>query len=124
MTRFSNLFLLLLSLGFALILCELGLRLIGFTYLSFYMNDAYTGSRLRPEAEGWNREEGEAYIRISRDGLRDREHSKAKPAGTVRIAILGDSFAEALQIPLEVTFWAHLERASTSATPLAARRWR
>lgn len=110
MTRFSNLLLFLLSLGIALVLCEFGLRLIGFSFPNLYMSDAYTGSRLRPEAEGWQRGEGEAHIRINSDGLRDREHSKAKPAGSTRIAILGDSYAEAMQVPLEATFWAHLER--------------
>jgi hypothetical protein len=110
MTRFSNLLLVLLSLGIAFIICELGLRLIRFSFPNYYVADAHTGSRLRPGAEGWQEGEGKAYIRINSDGLRDREHSKAKPAGTVRIAILGDSYAEAMQVPLEATFWAHLER--------------
>jgi hypothetical protein len=109
-TRFSNLLLLLVGLGIAFVLCELGLRLIGFSFPNFRMADAQTGSRLRPGAEFWQREEGEAHIRINSDGLRDREHSKVKPARTMRIAILGDSYAEALQVPLEATFWARLER--------------
>lgn len=108
--RLGNLLLLFLSLGIALAICELGLRMIGFSFPNFYISDDYTGSRLRCGAQGWYRNEGEAYIRINSDGLRDREHSKVKPAGTVRIAILGDSYAEAMQVPLETTFWAHLER--------------
>ena len=65
---------------------------------------------LRPNMEGWYRREGQAYIRINSDGLRDREHAKVKPADTVRIAILGDSYAEAFQVPMENTFWYLIEQ--------------
>jgi hypothetical protein len=60
--------------------------------------------------EGWYRKEGEAYVRINSDGLRDREHSKIKPANTFRIAVLGDSFVEALQVPFEESFCHIVER--------------
>jgi hypothetical protein len=59
---------------------------------------------------GWYRKEGEAYVRINSDGLRDREHAKQKPADTLRIALLGDSFSEALQVPLEDAFWVVMEQ--------------
>jgi hypothetical protein len=98
------------SVALGLALGELSLRLLDFSYPKPYLPDDDTGSRLRPGTEGWNRNEGEAYVRVNSDGLRDREHSKVKPPDTVRIAILGDSFAEALQVPQEATFWAHLER--------------
>jgi hypothetical protein len=47
-------------------------------------------------------------VRINQFGFRDVEHSLAKPPGTFRIAVLGDSFAEAAQVPLEQTFWHRL----------------
>ncbi len=94
----------------ALALGEGALRLYGFSYPAFYAADEITGSRLRAGAEGWQRDEGVAYVRINSQGLRDREHAVAKPPGTVRIAILGDSFAEALSVPAESAFWAVLER--------------
>lgn len=37
-------------------------------------------------------------------GFHDVEHTFHKPEGTFRIIILGDSFAEAIQVPLEETF--------------------
>jgi hypothetical protein len=42
--------------------------------------------------------------------LRDREHTKAKPPNTLRVAVLGDSFTEAIHVPVEQTFWSKLER--------------
>jgi len=43
-------------------------------------------------------------VRINSEGLRDREHPRHKPAGTVRVAVPGDSYAEALQVPLGDAF--------------------
>ena len=87
---------------------EVALRIAGFSYPNFWLPDAVTGSSLRPGMEGWQRDEGKAYVRISRQGLRDREHSIAKPAGTYRIAVLGDSYAEAMQVEMDRAFWALL----------------
>jgi hypothetical protein len=98
------------GLAGGLILGEAALRLIGFRFANFYQPDEHVGFTLRPGAEGWWLTEGTTYIRINSDGWRDREHAKEKPAGTVRIAVLGDSFVEALQVPMEATFWAVMER--------------
>jgi hypothetical protein len=43
-------------------------------------------------------------------GFRDRARVLAKPPGTVRIAVLGDSFIEGIQVRLEDTATAQLER--------------
>ena len=40
-------------------------------------------------------------IHINSHGMRDREHGVAKPPGTIRILVLGDSFMEANQVPFE-----------------------
>ena len=104
----------LLGLGglfVGLLICEIGLRVGGFSHQRlFSMPDRYRGVALPANAEGWWREEGNAYVRINSAGLRDREHAKQKPPNTFRIAVLGDSFAEALQVPIEDTFWAILEK--------------
>jgi hypothetical protein len=92
-----------------ILLVELGLRAINYSSPNFYRTDLYAGAALRAGAEGWWRKEGAAYVKINSEGLRDREHSKAKPPHTFRIAVLGDSYAEAMQVPVENTFWAVLE---------------
>lgn len=98
------------SLLVALVASEGVLRLIGFSYPSLYAPDELAGVRLRAGAEGWYREEGEAFVSINSDGWRDRERARAKPPNVTRIAILGDSFMEAVQVDLEATFASQLER--------------
>jgi hypothetical protein len=88
-----------------LIIIEMIMRLAGFTYPILYRPDPFCGSALREGAEGWYRGETQNFIRINRAGLRDREHQETKPPGTFRIAVLGDSYAEAFQVPIERTFW-------------------
>ena len=53
--------------------------------------------------------EFQAPVHINARGLRDREIGYAKPPGVQRVLILGDSFAEGLQVPLEETFAKQLE---------------
>jgi hypothetical protein len=94
----------------ALLIVEVALRIAGFSFQTFDMLDRERGLALRPGAEGWWRREGEAYVRINKDGLRDRDHQKPKPPNTVRVAVLGDSYAEALQVSLDEAFWAVMGR--------------
>ena len=49
-------------------------------------------------------------VKINSNGLRDIEHKIFKPDNTIRIAILGDSFAEARSINIEDTFWYKLKK--------------
>jgi hypothetical protein len=101
--------LVLASICVGLFVAEIALRVVGYTFPTFYAPDAARGYALRPGMRGWYRKEGESYVRINSDGLRDREHSKQKPPHTFRIAVLGDSYAEALQVPAEAAFWHVLE---------------
>lgn len=93
-----------------LLLTELGLRMTEFSYPSFYVMDGVAGHSLRRGAEGWYREEGEAYVKINSDGWRDRMHPNPKPVNTIRVAVLGDSYAEAVQVSEATTFWSVLEQ--------------
>lgn len=94
----------------AIILAEIGLRLFVPDTRTPYIYDEFTGTRLRPGHRFVFRSEGYSSNLINSRGLRDREHSLEKPAGTLRIAILGDSFSEAFQVSQDRTFWAVLER--------------
>lgn len=101
----------LVLVGFVLgfLVAEVMLRIVGYGFPTFYQPDAQTGYALKPGAEGTYSIETKSYVRINSDGLHDREHSKAKPPNTFRIAIVGDSYSEALQVPLEKAYWHLLE---------------
>jgi len=103
---------LLITFGllFGLFMSEIFLRVVGYSYPLFYTTDYHRGFALQPGVAGHYQREGESDVRINSDGLRDREHAKAKPAGMARIAVLGDSFSEAMHVPMEQTFWSLLER--------------
>ncbi len=105
-----KLLLILFGLFVGLLIAEIALRIAGYSYPVFYTTDIDRGYALLPRAEGWYRRENKVYVRINSEGLRDREHSKIKPPRTVRIAVIGDSYAEALQVPQERAFWSVLEK--------------
>jgi lysophospholipase L1-like esterase len=76
----------------------------------FYEPDPILGARLLPNGSGrWRRACFDVPIQISSQGLRDVEHLAEKPPGLRRIAVFGDSIAEALQVPLEESFPRRLE---------------
>lgn len=102
---FAKFFLILVGFLLGGILAEIVLRVAGYSYPEFYALDQSRGYALRPRAEGWYRKEGEAYVRINSDGLRDQEHSLTKPPATIRIAVLGDSYPEALSVGMDEAFW-------------------
>src|SRR2546423_8076300 len=72
--------------------------------------------------QGWYSKEGAAFVRINSEGLRDREHSKQKPPNTFRIAVLGDSYAEAFQVEQDAAFWSVLERRLNDCSVLEGRK--
>jgi hypothetical protein len=106
----QNLALVLASVVVSIAVLELGLRAADVSYPLLQDRDEQRGFALRPGAAGWWTAEGGAFVRINSDGLRDRDHDRAKPPNTIRIAILGDSYAEARSIALDDTFWSVLER--------------
>lgn len=90
------------------LLLELALRAVGYSWPRWYEPDPQLGWRLRPGASGWFTGEGRSFVRINSAGQRDREHALEKPADVYRIAVLGDAYAEAMQVALEDTYWAQL----------------
>ena len=109
------------SVLFALLVFEIFLRAVGYTYPVFYQPDEVRGYSLWPGVEGRYRREGAAFVRINSDGLRDREHALPKPLNTFRIAVVGDSYAEAFQVDQEKAFWSVLERGLRDCPALKGR---
>jgi hypothetical protein len=112
------------GVGCALLILELGLRVFGVfdpPQGVFFVPDTYTGWANRPGAAGqWNYE-GQAYVRINNAGLRDREQLRDKPPNILRIAVLGDSFAAAFQVPQSDDFCSVAERMLRSCSGLNGR---
>src|SRR5437762_3438647 len=90
--RFAKLLVIVGGILAGLVIAEVALRVSGFNYFNAYIADEVVGFSLRPGAEGWWKREGLTYVKINSQGFRDREHTIAKPADTLRIAVLGDSF--------------------------------
>jgi hypothetical protein len=106
-----------------LLLLEGGLRLAGVRFsASLYQPELERGYSLRPNAEGWMTDEGENYVRINSDGMRDRERRIEAEPDTVRIAVVGSSGAAGLQVPLDRTFQAVAERKLNRALADAGKR--
>ncbi len=101
---------------------ELALRVAGFSHPNFYRPDPDLGWALRPGAAGRWRQEGDAPVQVNRDGWRDEEHPVEKPPGELRVAVLGDSMVESLQVPVGRTFWALAERRLEGCERLGGRR--
>lgn len=87
------------SVSVGLVVLEIGLRLAGYGAAPVVAPDDVRGWALVPDLPGIT----------NSHGLRDRERALPKPAGTVRIAVLGDSMAEGMQVALEETFPSVLE---------------
>jgi hypothetical protein len=79
--------------------------------LSWSEPDPIIGFRHTPGLQYWNFAENDHPItgRINSFGWRDRERSLEKPAGTYRVAFLGDSFVIAIQVETDSTFVALAE---------------
>ncbi|MBE3602548.1 SGNH/GDSL hydrolase family protein [bacterium] len=96
--------LILLGVLFAFIIGEIGVRVLGFAPSELYTYDPYVGWKLKPNASGWQTHEGRAFVSINSDGFRGPDYSIQKPPGTLRVAVVGDSFTEGQQVPFDDTF--------------------
>ncbi|HLS85605.1 MAG TPA: SGNH/GDSL hydrolase family protein [Burkholderiales bacterium] len=98
-----------MGIGTAFVILEVGLRAIGYAEPVWYQPDDQLGWALRPGVRGLYMEEGRSTVRINAAGMRDRFHPVEKPAGTYRVALLGDSYVEAMQVEYRHTFGFLLE---------------
>jgi len=99
--------------GLALLALEGGVRLLHLVPDRFWRPDPVLGTALIPNASGWWTQEEYEFVvpvQINADGRRDLDRDVEKPAGSYRVLLLGDSFVEALQVPIADTFARGLER--------------
>jgi hypothetical protein len=106
----------------ALLVFEVVLRFTPFAEVHMITYDAQRGWALLPGAKELYTREGRGYVKINRDGLRDVDHPRQKPPDTFRIAVLGDSFAEAYQVDLRDTFWWVMQERLRACPALAGKR--
>lgn len=108
-----------MTLAAALSVCEIAFRALGYPG-AIYEHDPETGlGRLVPEND-FNYVKDCLHNRVVTNsaGFHDREFAKTKPAGIYRVAVIGDSFVQALEVPLERAFHEVLEeRLATGDVP-------
>ena len=103
-------------MAFSLTALELGCRLVGIEAPRLYRTDSDRGWTLKANVRThWN-QEGSAPVRTNSHGYRDQEWALVNEPGVLRIAVLGDSFTEALQVPLEQT-WVNQLPTAMAAVP-------
>jgi hypothetical protein len=106
----------------ALAVGEVVLRATGLGHPGLYIYDPVRGWALKPNARQWRDAEGHALVEVNRFGFRGPDVTLAKPPGTYRIAVLGDSFTEAAQVAYDQTFSAVAERELARCPAVAGRK--
>jgi len=105
------------------LLGELALRVAHVPFdAQLYGPDRQLGWVLRPGASGLVSTETTQRVRINSQGYRDAEHSYEKPANTYRIAVLGNSWTEALQVPVDKTYTSVLQQTLNQENCTAGKR--
>jgi hypothetical protein len=102
------------SLGFALAAAELGVRLAAPKPVGLSHQDRY-GLALHYAGITRYLPQYGHKVSFNSAGMRDREHTFEKHAGTFRILLLGDSFMEALQVPADSMLATLMEQDLTRA---------
>lgn len=79
-------------------------------WLHGYSYDELTGTSLTPGSNGWWTREGRGFVEINSRGMRDnREYENFPKSNAYRVAVVGDSYVEALQVDVNQTFWRLME---------------
>jgi hypothetical protein len=105
----GNLLLAGTALLVGLVICELLLRLLGVSYPVYVWTDPVRGVAHIPGAQSGKQYAGHSWVEINSDGWRGPEVALKPPPGTFRIALLGDSYIEAFEVPFEKTVGEVLE---------------
>lgn len=107
---------------FGLVVAELILRVAGVAYPAWDRPTPGLREWGIPHAEGWAVGEARIWVKLNAEGARDVDHETAKPEDTLRIVVVGDSFAAAFQVELEQAFWSVAERELAGCAALGDRR--
>jgi hypothetical protein len=93
---------------------ELLLRLLDISYPVYVWTHPVRGLAHIPGAEGGPKVNGGRWVEINSDGWRGPDVPLEHPRNTFRIALLGDSFIEAFEVPFQETAGEVLERRLSS----------
>ncbi|MGQ0811536.1 MAG: SGNH/GDSL hydrolase family protein [Nitrospiraceae bacterium] len=105
-----NLAVLFVGTVVALVLAEILARALHPLSTVEYRMDSEVGPLLAPrQMTRWVNEDYDAAIVTNSAGFHDVEHTLDKPPNVYRIAVLGDSYIEALQLPIDQGFVQQLE---------------
>ena len=110
-----RLILLGISLAFAALIGEIGLRILGHRGVAMLdmsdqiraVDDEVVDYRYIPNSEHWT---GDVVYSINDAGFRDDPHPVEKPAGTTRVAVIGDSVTYGFGVKQDQIFAAEAER--------------
>src|SRR3989339_639997 len=95
----------------AFVIVEVTLRFLGFPSINTNTFDKNNLVIFKPNQKFLSKDRCySSVLRINDVGFHSRTYSVEKPYGIFRIVIIGDSFVEAVQVPLEKTFPAILEK--------------
>src|ERR671921_1862772 len=97
----SNMLLVVAACLVGILSVELLLRLFNVSYTVFIWTDPIRGVSHIPGAKGRPSPRSDHIIEINSQGWRGPEVAFKHPPGTFRIALLGDSFIEAFEVPFE-----------------------
>src|SRR4029453_1145878 len=111
----------LLGVFVGLVMTEVVLQALG-AGQEFPTDSATRGWRLHPGAGGGNSGGGQAYVTINADGWRGPRAIPHKPPNTLRIAVLGDSFVQAVHVPYEQSVCAVLQHELTQRCRATSRQ--
>ena len=104
-------------------LAELALRVAHVPFdAQLYGPDRDLGWVLRPGVTGRVSTETPQTVHINSQGFRDAERTYEKPSITYRIAVLGNSWTEALQVPMEKTYVSLLQQDLNTAFCIPRKR--
>ncbi len=107
-----------------LLLAEIALRLAGVYYPRTTQADPVLGVLHRPGMKFWSHDENRAWVEYNSAGFRDEEWPIEKPGDEFRVAVLGDSFVEALQVAADARFTDVLARDLAQDPAFAGKRVR